>query len=205
MSQQAKPAFDTRPVIISGPSGAGKSTILKRLFAEFPGRFGFSVSHTTRAPRPGEQDGREYHFTTREAFESMIAENKFVENAVFGGNRYGTSFAAVADLANEGRVCILDIELEGVKQVDRLSKEDKLPFARPKFLFLAPPSVEVLEQRLRGRGTDTEDAIQKRLDQARVEMEFAQTGAIHEKVVVNDELDKAYKEVRDFVVGPDQS
>lgn len=230
----SKPAFDTRPVIISGPSGAGKSTILKRLFAEFPDRFGFSVSRmsasssfeqrpictrnghfltssikiridTTRAPRPGEQDGREYHFTTRENFESMIADNQFVENAIFGGNRYGTSFAAVADVAAKGRVCILDIELEGVKQVDRLSNEDKLPFARPKFLFLAPPSVEVLEQRLRGRGTDTEEAIQKRLNQAKVEMDFAKTGAIHEKVVVNDDLDKAYKEVRDFIVGPDES
>lgn len=155
---------------------------------------------TTRSPRPGEQNGREYHFVPRDAFEAMIADNAFVENAVFGGNRYGTSFAAVADVAKQGRVCILDIELEGVKQVDRLAKEGKLPFERPKFLFLAPPSVEVLEQRLRGRGTDAEDAIQKRLEQARVEMEFAKTGDIHEKVVVNDDLDKAYKEVRDFIV-----
>ncbi|EOD47931.1 Guanylate kinase [Neofusicoccum parvum] len=200
-AEQSRPAVDTRPVIISGPSGAGKSTILKRLFAEFPDRFGFSVSHTTRTPRQGEQDGREYHFTDHPTFEGMIARDAFVENAIFGGNRYGTSFAAVADVAAQGRVCILDIELEGVKQVDRLAAEGKLPFARPKFLFLAPPSVEVLEKRLRGRGTDTEEAIQKRLQQARVEMEFAESGAIHEKVVVNDDLDKAYKEVKDFVVG----
>ncbi|EKG21914.1 Guanylate kinase [Macrophomina phaseolina MS6] len=132
----------------------------------------------------------------------MIASSAFVEHAVFGGNRYGTSFAAVADVAKQGRVCILDIELEGVKQVDRLAREGRLPFQRPKFLFLAPPSVEVLEQRLRGRGTDKEEDIQKRLEQARVEMAFAEKGEIHEKVVVNDDLDKAYKEVRDFIVEP---
>jgi guanylate kinase len=110
---QETPALKAhRPIVISGPSGAGKSTILQRLFAEFPSKFGFSVSHTTRAPRAGEQDGREYHFVTREAFEELIGQKGFVEFAQFGGNYYGTSVKTVEEIAEKGRVCILDIEME---------------------------------------------------------------------------------------------
>ena len=98
--------------MISGPSGAGKSTILKRLFAEFPDKFGFSVSHTTRAPRAGEEDGREYHFTTKEKFLELVEQGGFIEHAQFGGNHYGTSIRAVEEIAERGRVCILDIEME---------------------------------------------------------------------------------------------
>ena len=101
-----------RPIVISGPSGAGKSTILKRLFAEFPDRFGFSVSHTTRAPRAGEENGREYHFTTKEKFLELVEQGGFIEHAQFGGNHYGTSIRAVEEIAERGRVCILDIEME---------------------------------------------------------------------------------------------
>ena len=101
-----------RPIVISGPSGAGKSTILKRLFAEFPDKFGFSVSHTTRAPRAGEEDGREYHFTTKEKFLELVEQGGFIEHAQFGGNHYGTSIRAVEEIAERGRVCILDIEME---------------------------------------------------------------------------------------------
>lgn len=101
-----------RPIVISGPSGAGKSTILKRLFAEFPDKFGFSVSHTTRAPRAGEENGREYHFTTKEKFLELVEQGGFIEHAQFGGNHYGTSIRAVEEIAERGRVCILDIEME---------------------------------------------------------------------------------------------
>lgn len=101
-----------RPIVISGPSGAGKSTILNRLFAEYPDRFGFSISHTTRQPRAGEQHGREYHFVTPEDFEDLVQKRGFVEHAQFGGNRYGTSIQAIRDIAEKGRVCILDIEME---------------------------------------------------------------------------------------------
>ena len=101
-----------RPIVISGPSGAGKSTILKRLFAEFPDKFGFSVSHTTRAPRAGEEDGREYHFTTKKKFLELVEQRGFIEHAQFGGNHYGTSIRAVEEIAERGRVCILDIEME---------------------------------------------------------------------------------------------
>jgi hypothetical protein len=101
-----------RPIVISGPSGAGKSTLLKRLFAEYPDRFGFSISHTTRGPRAGEENGREYHFVSREDFQKLVEQNGFIEHAQFGSNLYGTSVQAVKDVRERGRVCILDIEME---------------------------------------------------------------------------------------------
>jgi guanylate kinase len=104
--------LQNRPIVISGPSGAGKSTLLKRLFAEYPDRFGFSISHTTRGPRAGEENGREYHFVTREDFQKLVEQNGFIEHAQFGSNLYGTSVQAVKDVRERGRVCILDIEME---------------------------------------------------------------------------------------------
>ncbi|KAH7125731.1 guanylate kinase [Dendryphion nanum] len=188
------------PIVISGPSGSGKSTILTRLFKEYPSKFGFSISHTTRAPRAGEQNGREYHFVTPETFASLVESSSFVEHATFSGNSYGTSIAAISAIAEQNKTCILDIEMEGVKQV-----ANHPTFPRPKFLFLAPPSLEVLEERLRGRGTDGEDAVRKRLEQARREMEWARSGeAPHDRVVVNEDLEKAYGEVREFVLGEEK-
>lgn len=102
----------SRAIVISGPSGAGKSTILKRLFEEYPSRFGFSVSHTTRAPRGAEQDGVEYHFVTKEQFADLVEKKGFVEHATFGSNSYGTSIAAIEEIEKQGRTCILDIEME---------------------------------------------------------------------------------------------
>ncbi|KAI5309485.1 guanylate kinase, partial [Ascosphaera atra] len=182
-----------RPVVLSGPSGTGKSTLLKRLFTEFPDTFGFSVSHTTRSPRPGEQDGREYYFSTRDSFLDLVKANGFIEHAQFGGNFYGTSKKAVKDVAEKGRICILDIEMEGVKQV----KNSDL---NARFLFIAPPSEEELEKRLRGRGTENEDSLQKRLAQAKNELAFAKQPGIHEKIIVNDDLDRAYREMRNWIV-----
>lgn len=101
-----------RAVVISGPSGAGKSTILKRLFEQYPDRFGFSISHTTRGPRAGEENGREYHFVTKDEFQELVDKNGFIEHATFGSNSYGTSIKAVEDIAKQSRTCILDIEME---------------------------------------------------------------------------------------------
>lgn len=101
-----------RPIVVSGPSGSGKSTLLGRLFKEYPDKFGFSVSHTTRGPRNGEQDGREYNFTTKDKFLKLVDEGGFIEHAQFGSNLYGTSVQAVKDIAEKGRICILDIEME---------------------------------------------------------------------------------------------
>ncbi|OGM43781.1 guanylate kinase [Aspergillus bombycis] len=191
MSTSAVQKF--RPVVVSGPSGAGKSTLLKKLFADYPNTFGFSVSHTTRAPRPGEQHGREYYFTTAADFLDLVSKNGFIEHAQFGGNYYGTSVQAVKDIAEKGRICILDIEMEGVKQVKRTD-------LNARFMFLAPPSVEVLEQRLRGRGTESEESLKKRLAQAKNELEYAKEPGAHDKLVVNDDLKEAYTELRNWIV-----
>lgn len=182
--------------MVSGPSGAGKSTLLHRLFEEFPDRFGLSVSHTTRAPRQGEQDGREYNFTTREAFNQLVDEGGFIEHAQFGSNLYGTSVKAVIDVAEKGKICVLDIEMEGVKSIKKTDLDAR-------FLFLQPPSIEVLEQRLRGRQSDKEEAIQERLAQAEKEIDFAKQPGVHDKIVVNDDLERAWQEFREFCAPPD--
>ena len=195
-----------RPLAFSGPSGVGKSTLIKRLFQKHPDRFGFSVSHTTRKPRAGEENGREYHFVTVPEFEALVRDGGFVEHAKFGGNYYGTSFAAVDAVAKgegkaidgspatgEGRVCILDIEMEGVKQ---LKKSD----LKPRICFIQPESPEVLEQRLRGRGTDDEESIQKRLTQAKNEIEYCKREGKDDKVIYNIDLETAFKELDEWAM-----
>ena len=101
-----------RPIVVSGPSGSGKSTLLGRLYKEYPGKFGFSISHTTRAPRGTEKEGVEYYFVTKEDFTKLVEDNGFIEHAQFGSNFYGTSVQAVKNVAEKGETCILDIEME---------------------------------------------------------------------------------------------
>ncbi|KAM3420500.1 hypothetical protein BST61_g3768 [Cercospora zeina] len=182
-----------RPIVVSGPSGAGKSTLIKRLRAEYPDRFALSVSHTTRDPRAGEEHGKDYWYVSKDDFKKKIDENGFIEHAQFGSNFYGTSVQAVKDVAEQGRTCILDIEMEGVKQVKKTD-------LNARYLFLQPPSVEILEQRLRGRQTDKEEAIQQRLEQAEKEIEFSKTPGVHDKIIVNDDLEKAWQEFKAFCV-----
>lgn len=153
------------------------------------------MSHTTRAPRAGEVHGTHYHFVTRDEFEALAAANGFVEHAEFGGNRYGSSRATLAKQAESGRVPVLDIEMEGVKQI----RQSGLP---ARFVFIAPPSTAELERRLRGRGTESEASILKRLKQAELEMEYAKTPGVHDKIIVNEDLDAAYRELEDFVYAP---
>lgn len=191
---ESDPPPNKQPVVISGPSGTGKSTILKRLFAAHPNTFMFSVSHTTRAPRPGEEHGEHYYYVSRPEFEDLIKKGGFIEYATFGSNLYGTSYAAVEAIEAKGKICVLDIEMEGVKQMHK-------SHLKARYLFIAPPSFEELERRLRSRATDKEEDIRKRLDQARVEMEYAKEEGVHDKVVVNDDLEKAYKEVEVFCLG----
>ncbi|KAK7203084.1 P-loop containing nucleoside triphosphate hydrolase protein [Myxozyma melibiosi] len=185
------PSVSLRPIVISGPSGTGKSTLLKRLFADYPDTFGFSVSHTTRKPRPGEVNGVAYHFVERPDFEKLIKENAFLEHAEFSGNYYGTSIKSVQDVAEKGKTCILDIDMQGVISVKKTD-------LNARFLFLAPPSLETLRARLEGRGTESPESVQKRMDQATKEMEFAKTGA-HDKIIVNDNLDKCYEDLKAFI------
>ncbi|GMM38394.1 guanylate kinase [Saccharomycopsis crataegensis] len=186
-----------RPIVISGPSGAGKSTLLKKLFADFPNQFGFSVSNTTRKPREGEVDGVHYNFTEVPVFQKMIENNDFVEWAQFSGNYYGTSVASVKKLTTgeSKRIPILDIDLQGVLSVKKTDLDAR-------YIFLSPPSIEELRQRLEKRGTETPESLQKRIDTASKELEESKKG-IHDIIIVNDDLDKAYKELKEFIFKED--
>lgn len=181
-----------RPIVILGPSGTGKSTLLKKLFAEYPGKFGFSVSNTTRKPREGEVDGKDYNFTSVETFKKMIDENAFIEWAQFSGNYYGTSIAAVKAVAEQGKQCLLDIDMQGVKLVKKTD-------LNARFLFIAPPLLDELEIRLKGRGTESPESLAARLNAASAEMQYADTGA-HDKIIINNDLDKAYAEFKEFIL-----
>lgn len=181
-----------RPIVVSGPSGTGKSTLLKRLMAEYPNTFGFSISNTTRQPRAGEKDGVDYYFSTVDMFKKMINNNEFIEWAQFSGNYYGTSIAAVKHVSDVlKRTCILDIDMQGVKSVKKTD-------LNARYLFLSPPSIEELKRRLEGRGTETPESLAKRVAAAAAEMEYANSGA-HDKIIVNDNLEKAYKEFKEFI------
>lgn len=185
---------DRRPIVISGPSGVGKGTLSQKLFDTHPNVFTLTVSHTTRTPRTGEVDGVAYFFVSHDTFLSLISQNVFVEHTFFSGNHYGTSKETVADQTAKGLVVVLDIEMHGVQQM----KENNSIDAR--YVFIKPPSLESLEARLRSRGTEKEEEIQRRLAQARIELEYADQG-IHDKIIVNSDLDRAYKELEAFVFG----
>ncbi|KAJ2345364.1 guanylate kinase [Coemansia sp. RSA 2618] len=181
-----------RPIVVFGPSGTGKSTLLKRLFADHPAEFGFSVSNTTRSPRAGEVNGKDYHFLTRDEFLAAVDRKEFIEHAEFSGNMYGTTVRAVKDVADAGKTCILDIDVQGVKSV----KDTDLG---ARFIFVAPPSEEELEKRLRSRGTDDESSILKRLQAAKSELEYGNQPGSCDIKVVNDNLDNAYQTLVNFI------
>jgi guanylate kinase len=174
------------PVVIAGPSGVGKGSLITRLLATYPDAFGFSVSHTTRGPRPGEVNGQHYHFVAKDDFEAALAERAFVEHALVHTNYYGTSFAAVDRVRSQGKVCILDIDIQGVQNVKRSPLQCK-------YLFVAPPNFEELERRLRGRNTETEEKIAVRLNNARDELIYGTTEGNFDTVLVNDDLDATFE------------
>ncbi|CAK7342534.1 unnamed protein product [Dovyalis caffra] len=174
-----------KPVVISGPSGVGKGTLISMLMKEFPSMFGFSVSHTTRAPRGMEKDGVHYHFTERSIMEKEIKDGKFLEYASVHGNLYGTSIEAVEVVTDAGKRCILDIDVQGARSV-RASSLEAI------FIFICPPSMEELETRLRLRGTETEEQILKRLRNAEAEMEQGKSSGIFDHLLYNDNLDECY-------------
>ena len=158
-------------VAVSGPSGVGKGTVLARveelMEQAAPGSVGHSISVTTRAPRGAEQDGVEYYFRTKEQFEQMIAEGKIVEYDKYVDNYYGTPSEPLEKMMENGQDILFDITIEGSLALDRKFGDDAIT------IFILPPSMEVLESRLRGRGTETEEKIQLRLEQARNEIKRA--------------------------------
>lgn len=171
-------------IVVSGPSGAGKSTVIHKMMA---GRddIRFSISATTRAPREGEVDGKDYYFLDREKFEKMIEEGAFLEHAQYVGNYYGTPAAPVLENLRNGVNVILDIEVQGASSVRKAMPEAVT-------VFLAPPSFEALESRLRGRGLDSEEKIRQRLERAREEyLEIPK----YDYIVINDDADEAAEEL----------
>lgn len=204
-----------RPVVFCGPSGVGKGTLIELLMKRFPEidpetkipapvgedgkpvegdgkktkkQFGFSVSHTTRAPREGEVDGTHYNFTSVDAIKKEIDDGKFVEYAEVHGNYYGTSVAAVESVKGEGMICVLDIDVQGVRNVKKSNLD-------PIYIFIAPPSMEELEKRLRGRGTEKEESIKKRLANAKAELDYGNEAGNFDMVLVNSDLKITFEEL----------
>jgi len=178
-----------RPLVVCGPSGVGKGTLLAMLTKEFPGKFSKCVSHTTRAPRAGEVNGQHYNFVTKETMEAEIAQSKFIEYANVHGNYYGTSIAGVQKVADEGCICILEIDVQGAEQVRATELE-------PYYLFIAPPSKQDLRKRLLGRGSENEDTLNTRLKTAEMELDFMEKCSFVDCTVVNDDLQRSYEELR---------
>jgi guanylate kinase len=174
--------------VITGPSGVGKGTLIRSLFDRVP-ELQLSVSATTRAPRPGEQDGVAYHFLDRSEFDSRVDAGDFVEWAEYSGNRYGTLRSELTSTLEQGRPVVLEIEVQGARQV-----REKLPEAVQ--VFIAPPSPETLRTRLVGRGTDTPEQVQRRLETAAAEL-AAQPEFPH--VVINDRLEEALDALEEIV------
>jgi guanylate kinase len=173
-----------RLIVFTGPSGVGKGTLLKALRDRYP-NLGLSISATTRQPRPGEVDGKDYYFVSREQFQAMVDNGDLLEWAEFAGNCYGTPKAAVQRHLEAGEWLILEIELEGARQV-------RHTFPQALQLFVLPPSLDELEQRIRLRGKDSEDAIVRRMARAQVEIDAAPEFDVQ---IVNDDLETALQQL----------
>lgn len=172
-------------IVISGPSGVGKGTVRKALFHRAGHNLDFSVSMTTRLPREGEIEGKDYFFVTKEKFEEELARGNLLEHAKFVNNYYGTPKDKVIEQLEEGKEVVLEIEVQGALQV-----KAKMPDAV--FIFIAPPSWKALETRLIHRGTETSDIIYERLNKARHEIMFASS---YDYIVVNDEIENAVDKI----------
>jgi guanylate kinase len=177
-----------RLFVVTGPSGVGKGTLIKELLKRVPG-LELSTSATTRAPRPGEKDGVDYHFLTEEEFERRLGRNEFMEHAGYSGHRYGTLLSEVQPRLEGGTGVVLEIEVQGARQVRRSMPDAVL-------VFVAPPAPEALRERLEGRGTDTEEQIERRLRVAEEELEARREFG---HVIVNDDVDRAAAQLAELV------
>ncbi len=171
-------------IVLTGPSGVGKGTLVRSLLARHPQLY-LSVSATTRTPRPGEINGKDYYFVSRQDFEAMVKGGQLLEWAEYADNYYGTPRSKVEEQINQGRSVLLEIEVVGARAI-------KQTFADALRLFILPPSLAELERRLRGRGNDSEAAIARRLERAKAEI--AASGEF-DRQIVNDDLETALKEI----------
>ena len=174
--------------VFSGPSGVGKGTLKAKLFEEFAGRIAYSVSATTRGPREGEVDGKDYFFISRQEFERRVKNNEFLEHAEFAGNCYGTPRAYVKKLLDSGMNVVLEIDVQGALQVMKSMPECVS-------VFILPPSFEELEHRLRGRGTETEEKVRERLETAKRELPYAPQ--YDYQIVNGGDIEAAYQSLRE--------
>lgn len=178
-------------IVVSGFSGSGKGTLMKELLSRYEKRYALSVSATTRPPREGEQEGREYFFRTKEEFEKMIAKGQLIEYAKYVDNYYGTPREYVEDMLDAGKDVILEIEIQGALKV-------KKAFPDTLMLFVTPPSVEELKKRLVGRGTETMELIDSRMKRAVKEAEGMEQ---YDYLIVNDHLDACVEEMHGIIQG----
>ncbi|MBK1988749.1 guanylate kinase [Sphaerospermopsis aphanizomenoides BCCUSP55] len=177
-------------IVLTGPSGVGKGTLMKSLLHRHPELY-YSVSVTTRSPRPGEINGKNYYFISRSKFEQLVAQGEFLEWAEFAGNYYGTPRADVLDQIQSGKLVVLEIELEGARQI-------RNSFPKALSIFILPPSFSELEKRIRGRGQDSEEAIARRLHRAQEEIQAADEFDIQ---IVNDNLEIALNQIETVLFG----
>jgi len=175
--------------IVSAPSGTGKTTLLKRVMDYFPD-IRFSISYTTRPPRPDERDGRDYHFISPQHFQQMVEKGAFAEWAEVLGNRYGTALNSIRESRSQGVDLILDIDSQGARQM-------KERFDEGIFIFILPPSLKILEQRLKARGVDEQEVIQFRVTKARDEMEQARW---YNYIIVNDRVEEAVEQLKSIII-----
>lgn len=176
-------------IVLSGPSGVGKGTVRKAVFSRPDAKFEYSISATTRKPREGEVDGVDYFFKTEEEFKQMIKDGKLLEYANYVGNYYGTPLDYVNDTLNSGKDVFLEIEVQGAKQV-----REKIPDGL--FIFLMPPSLDELESRIVGRGTESIELIHNRMDAAKKEIELMN---LYDYIVVNDNVELAVDRINAIV------
>ena len=178
-------------IVVSGFSGAGKGTLMKELLRRHPDTYALSISATTRAPREGEEDGREYFFISREEFEKMIAKDELIEYARYVENYYGTRRGYVEEQMKQGKDVILEIEIQGALKV-------KKAFPDTLLLFVTPPSAGELQSRLIGRGTETMDVIRSRMNRA---CEEAEGMELYDYLIINDDLDACVEEMHSIIRG----